>query len=115
MSDSTTNLLSLRENSPKDALTEILRIGAQQLLAQTVQAEVAEYIERHAHVRDENGRRMVVRNGHLPEREIQTGVGPVNVKQPRVNDRRIDKAGKRIRFSSTILPRTFVVPRASKS
>lgn len=104
MSDSTTNLLSLRENSPKDALTEILRIGAQQLLAQTVQAEVAEYIERHAHVRDENGRRMVVRNGHLPEREIQTGVGPVNVKQPRVNDRRIDKAGKRIRFSSTILP-----------
>lgn len=89
----------------EDVLTSILRDGATQLLAQAVEAEVADYIERHRSVRDARGWRMVVRNGHLPEREIQTGIGSVKVRQPRVDDRRLDEHGNRIRFSSEILPK----------
>lgn len=93
--------LSIR---PRDVLTDILRQGAQQMLAAAVEHEVAEYIERHALVRDANGRRLVVRNGRLPARKIQTGLGLVEVQQPRVHDRRLDENGERLRFSSTILP-----------
>jgi transposase-like protein len=90
--------------SAADVLTPILRQGAQQLLAEAVEAEVAEYIARHASLRDDTGRRQVVRNGHKDEREIQTGIGPITVHQPRVNDRRIGADGERMRFTSTILP-----------
>lgn len=62
--------------SAQDALTGLLRRGAQQLLGQAIEAEVAEYIARHEALRDEAGRRQVVRNGHKDEREIQTGIGP---------------------------------------
>jgi len=89
---------------PKDILTEILRQGAQQMLAAAIQNEVAEYIEAHADERDGGGHRLVVRNGHLPERTIQTGIGPIPVRQPRVNDQRTDENGNRIRFTSKILP-----------
>jgi transposase-like protein len=89
---------------PHDALTPILRDGAQKLLAQAVEAEVAEYIERHAHQRDAAGHRLVVRNGHKDEREIQTGIGPIPVRQPRVNDKRVDENGRRLQFTSAILP-----------
>lgn len=90
--------------SSRDVLTEILRRGAQRLLAETIEMEVAEYIEAHSHYRDENGHRLVVRNGYLPERTIQTGIGPVGIQQPRVNDKRTDEDGQRMRFSSRILP-----------
>lgn len=69
-----------------------------------IENEVAEYIARHAHLRDGEGRRLVVRNGHLPARTIQTGIGDMAVRQPRVNDKRIDSSGRRVRFSSSILP-----------
>jgi len=85
-------------------LTGILREGAQRLLAQAVEAEVEAYIEAHKTLRDERGRRLVVRNGYKDERELQTGVGPVKVRQPRVNDRRIGEDGQRMRFTSSILP-----------
>jgi transposase-like protein len=85
-------------------LTEVLRSGAQKLLAEAVEAEVAAYIARHADLRDQDGQRVVVRNGHKDEREIQTGIGPVKVRQPRVNDRRTDEQGQRLRFMSEILP-----------
>ena len=88
----------------QDVLTEILRHGAQEMLAQAIENEVAEYIEANAHTHDDQGRRLVVRNGHLPARRIRTGVGPVEIQQPRVNDKRTDDEGQRIRFSSTILP-----------
>ena len=88
----------------QDALTAILQKGAQRLLAQAIDAEVADYIEAHADQRDADGRRLVVRNGHLPKREIQTGIGSVPVQQPRINDRRIDEQGQRFRFTSSILP-----------
>jgi transposase-like protein len=96
----TTDALPLAK-SP-DVLTELLRTGAQQLLAQAIQAEVAAYLDAHAHLRDEQGHQQVVRNGSLPERTITTGVGAVAVKQPRVHDRR--PVSQREKFSSAILP-----------
>jgi putative transposase len=86
----------------KDVLTDILREGAQQLLGQVIEAEVADWIERHAEERNARGRQQVVRNGHLPERTILSGVGPVKVKQPRVHDRRPKQ--HREKFTSQILP-----------
>ena len=85
-----------------DPLTDILRRGARTLLAQAVEAEVAAYLQDRSHLKDEVGRRQVVRNGHLPERAILTGIGPVEVNQPRVRDRR--PADQREAFSSAILP-----------
>ena len=91
--------------SPQDVLTEVLRQGAQQLLSAAIENEVAEYIAAHADQRDAEGRRLVVRNGHMGGRSIQTGIGPVvEVERPRVNDKRTTAAGERMRFSSRILP-----------
>jgi putative transposase len=81
-------------------LEQTLRSGAQRLLAQAIEAEVEDYVQRHARERDAHGRRLVVRNGHLPERPLQTGLGAVRVKAPRVEDRREGQ-----RFTSAILPR----------
>lgn len=88
-----------------DQLTEVLRNGARALLAQAVEAEVAGFLAKHAECETEDGRKRVVRHGHLPEREVMTGIGPVAVKQPRVRDRgaTADDPG-RIRFSPAILP-----------
>lgn len=72
------------------------------MLAEMIQAEVEDWLAQRAHVRDEQGRRQVVRNGYLPEREITTGVGPVKVKQPRVRDRRPSDEAEP--FTSKILP-----------
>lgn len=89
----------------QDALTDMLRVGAKQLLSVALEAEVAAYVESFAGERDEHGRRLVVRNGYKPEREIETGIGRVPVRPPRVNDRRFDEEGNRCRFSSDLLPR----------
>lgn len=86
----------------RDVMTEILRAGAQKMLAQMIQQEVEDWLVERAHLRDEQGRRQVVRNGYLPEREITTGVGLVKVQQPRVRDRR--PADQAEPFSSKILP-----------
>jgi putative transposase len=86
----------------KDVLSEVLRQGAQKLLAQAIEAEVAGWIERHSQLCDEAGHRHVVRNGSMPARTITTGVGPVEVKQPRVHDRRSPQ--EREKFTSAILP-----------
>ena len=77
-------------NEVRDALTEVLQEGARMLLAQAIEAEVAEFLARHGDKRDAGGRMRVVRNGYLPERTIQTGIGDVAVKAPRV--RRSDRA-----------------------
>jgi len=86
-----------------DPLTEVLRNGARVLLAQAVEAEVAALLAGHADKLTDDGRQRLVRHGHLPEREIMTGIGPVAVRQPRVRDREPSE-GERIRFSSSILP-----------
>lgn len=86
-----------------DPLTEVLRNGARTLLVQAVEAEVSALLDSHADKRTAEGRQRVVRHGHLPEREIMTGIGPVAVRCPRVRDR--GSAGsERISFSSAILP-----------
>ena len=74
------------------------------MLAQAMEAEVALFIENHADKVDENGHRKVVRNGHMPARELVTGIGRVPIKQPRVDDRQL-AGGEEQRFSSAILPR----------
>jgi putative transposase len=81
------------------ALVEICRQGAQQMLQVAIEAEVADYIERHRREVDEHGHRLVVRNGRLPKRSLQTGAGNIEVQQPRVHDRREHQ-----RFRSSILP-----------
>ena len=88
-----------------DQLTEILRHGARALLSQAVEAEVADFLGKLADLKTEDGHQRVVRHGHLPEREVMTGIGPVAVRQPRVRDREADAANPdRIRFSPSILP-----------
>jgi transposase-like protein len=86
-------------------IDEIVRDGARRMLAEALQAEVDAYIAGFTAERDENGRRLVVRNGsHLP-REVLTSAGAVAVTAPRVNDRRVDPdTGERARFTSAILP-----------
>src|ERR1700758_2950531 len=102
MKCSTTETAIVPLPQAQDVLTDLLRQGAQQLLAQAIEAEVADWIDRHQDCRDAAGRRQVVRHGHLPERTITTGVGAVTVQQPRVHDRR--PPGERAKFSSAILP-----------
>src|SRR5579883_2106657 len=102
MNESTTDIRIVPLPTGQDVLTGVLRDGARKMLAQAVEAEVAAWIADHAHLKDESGRRQVVRNGHLPERAIQTGLGPIEVEQPRVRDRR--PAGQREAFTSAILP-----------
>jgi putative transposase len=86
-----------------DPLTEVLRKGARALLAQAVEAEVATLLSRYVDETTDDGRKRLVRHGHLPEREIMTGIGPVGVRCPRVRDR-VGEGSQRIRFSSAILP-----------
>ena len=102
MNDATTNADALPLPTAKDVLTDVLRQGATQLLAQAIQAEVAAYLDSRAHWLDEAGRQQVVRNGYLPQRIILTGIGPVEVQQPRVQDRRPPE--QREKFRSAILP-----------
>ena len=83
----------------RDALTEVLRQGAQQLLSQAIETEVAEFLAKYRDARDDAGHRRMVRNGYLPARTIQTGIGEVPVKAPRVRDRE-----GLIRFTSAIRP-----------
>ena len=102
MSDSSVEAAVLPLPQSNDVLSGILREGAQRLLAQAVEAEVAHWIDSHAGIRDQAGHRQVVRNGHLPARTILTGVGPIEVEQPRVHDRRPKEEAEK--FTSQILP-----------
>lgn len=102
MSQSTSEIDVVPMPGSHDVLTEILRNGAREMLARAVEAEVAAWIDDHAHLKDEAGRRQVVRNGSHPERTILTGLGPIEVKQPRVHDRRPSE--QRETFSPAVLP-----------
>ena len=84
----------------EDPLTELLRNGARQLIADAVQVELQELLDQYSVLRNERGYLQVVRNGYLPEREILTGIGPIKVKVPKIRD----KSGQRIKFNSALLP-----------
>ncbi len=93
-----------KDGSPS-LIDEIVREGARRMLAEALQAEVGAYIAQFAGERDENGRRLVVRNGYHQSRDILTSAGAIEVTVPRVNDKRTDPAtGERKRFSSAIVP-----------
>src|SRR3954454_16485289 len=102
MSQSTTEIRIVPLPTGRDALTDLLRDGARRMLAQAVEAEVAAWIDAHDHLKDAAGHRQVVRNGHLPERAIQTGHGEIEVRQPRVHDRR--PPTEREKFTPAVLP-----------
>ena len=100
MSDST-NATALR---PDAVLDELVREGARQILQRALELEVAEMIAAYEEIRDERGRRRIVRNGSLPERTVLTAAGPLKVAQPRLRDRAGKDAPDRVYFSSRILP-----------
>ena len=85
-----------------DPLTDLLRQGARDLIAEAVEAGLNAFLAAHADQTDAAGRRRLVRHGHLPEREVQTGIGAVSVQVPRVRDRAPE--GGRLKFTSTLLP-----------
>ena len=96
--------LPLQAQLPGSVLEELARAGARQLLAQALEVEVAEFVDRHQNKIDAEGRRQVVRNGYMPARDLVTGIGPVEIRQPRLDDRVLSEGGEE-RFSSEILPR----------
>ncbi|WP_436839476.1 IS256 family transposase [Microbispora hainanensis] len=86
-------------------IDEIVREGARRMLAEALKAEVDAYIAQFSDQRDDDGRRLVVRNGYHAPREVLTAAGAIEVRAPRVNDKRVDEVtGERKRFSSAILP-----------
>ncbi len=97
--DTVIDATNLEEGKP-DELTDLLREGAKRLIAEAVDAELSTMLAQFSDYKDESGRRFVVRNGHLPKREIMTGIGPVSVRVPKVRDR----SGTRIKFTSALLP-----------
>ncbi len=104
MSDST--VVSLRQpDTVDDPLTAVLRNGARRLLAQAIEAEADAFLAAMKDLRLPDGRDRMVRHGHGPERQVQTGIGPVAVQRVRLRDRGAGETGERIRFTSAILPR----------
>lgn len=99
------NVIDLKKPEPfvDDQITAIIRQGARKLLAQALEAEIELFLAQYTDLKDELGRQRIVRNGYLPERKIQSGIGAVKVKAPRVRDRHPDPAN-RVYFSSSILP-----------
>ena len=97
-------LASFQENSvPHSPLNELVQEGARRMLQAAIDAEVEEFLALHSTRVDSQGRRQVVRNGNLPSREILSGAGPLEVKQPRVRDKSADQQN-RVRFSPQVLP-----------
>jgi putative transposase len=101
-----TNVVQFRQpDAVDDPLTEVLRAGARQLLAQAVELEAAAFLAARDDLRLPDGRPRLVRHGHGPARSIQTGIGPVPVARVKIRDRGAAVEGERVRFSSSILPR----------
>ena len=87
------------------ALDELAREGARRMIAVALRAEADEYVARYEEEVDEDGHRLVVRNGRARERKVTIGAGTIPVRAPRVNDKRVEEeTGERKRFSSRILP-----------
>jgi transposase-like protein len=96
---------SVRLGEFSSLIDQIVREGVQRMLAEALQAEVEARIARFTEERDERGHRLVVRNGYHEPREVLTSAGAVEVRAPRINDKRVDpETGERQRFSSAILP-----------
>jgi putative transposase len=92
------------KDEEKPFLEQLLQEGARKLLHAAIENEVIDYIQFHKDRRDENGQRLVVRNGHLPEREVVSGVGPIRVRQPRSTVRHRDKGRLECNHRSKVRP-----------
>jgi putative transposase len=93
------NVITLNKPEQSDPLQEVLREGARKLLAAAIEAEVAAFIAQHSALKTDADKAAVVRNGYLPERSIQTGLGDIEVKVPKVRDR----FGSGIKFNSSLV------------
>ena len=100
------NVIDFQKPEPfvDDPITDVLRKGARKLLTEALEAEIEGFLSQYRDLRDNEDRQRVVRNGYLPERDIQTGIGPVAVKVPRARDRQPDHESGPIRFKSSLLP-----------
>jgi len=105
MSSSSTVVPLRQPDAIDDPLTAVLRTGARRLLAEAVEAEAEAFLAEMKGLRLPDGRERVVRHGHGPERSVQTGIGPVPVRQVKLRDRGAEVGVERIRFNSAILPR----------
>jgi len=95
---------STEKNQFNSALEEVLRAGARKMLQVAIESEIAEFINSHSNLVDEEGKRLVARNGYLPERSLVTGLSPIHVRQPGVDDRKLAAANNGKKFTSEILP-----------
>jgi len=100
------NVIDFKKPEPfvDDPITDVLRTGARKLLIEALEVEIEGFLSHYRELRDNQEHQRVVRNGYLPEREIQTGIGPVAVKVPRARDHQPDHESGPIRFNSSLLP-----------
>ena len=106
MKDDTSIIPFRQPGSVEDPLTEIAREGARRMLATALEAEIEAFVDQFAEERLPDGRQRVVRHGYGPERKIQTGIGALEVRRPKVRDRAADvESGEKVRFTSHILPK----------
>mgnify|MGYP001097423731 CR=1 FL=1 len=97
----TTNIVDFTSRDGiSDGLTDLLRTGAQKLIAAAVESELESFLAQYGSARTETGHALVVRNGHHPARPVQTGIGPVSVRIPKVRS----KTGKPVTFRSALVP-----------
>ena len=106
MKEDTTILPFRQSESVADPLTELAREGARRMLAEALKAEADAFVASFAHEQLEDGRQRIVRHGFGPERQIQTGIGALDVQRPKVRDRMVPQGlAEKIRFASHILPK----------
>lgn len=94
----------IKEENSWSVLEQVAREGARKMLQLALENEVGEFIQRYSNLTDDNGKKVVIKNGYMPAREIVTGMGPLEIKQPRIDDRNL-KGYSGERFTSNILPR----------
>jgi len=100
------NVVAFKTPEPfvDDPITDVLRTGARKLLTEALETEIEGFLSQYRDLKDYQDRQRVVRNGYLPERNIQTGIGQVAVKVPRARDRQPDHESGPVRFQSSLLP-----------
>ena len=105
MDEGITSGLKIEETNSQDLLERLARNGARSALQAALEEEVDQFLQKFMHFRNDKGHRMAVRNGYMPERTILSGIGPLAIRQPRVDDRGLGNTEEGQRFSSAILPR----------
>jgi len=105
MSKCTKETQFIKEESTWSVLEQVTREGARKMLQLALENEVEEFIQKHSNLKGENGNKVVTKNGYMPQRDIVTGMGPLAITQPRIDDRNLKGYCSNERFTSNILPR----------